>query len=458
MSSTITPLTVSGISQYASDFQSILNRAVQVASIPVQQLQNEQSNIQLEAQQASTLGSAAGGVASALAGLGTLGTGKGLVASSSDTSVVSAQVTGATTASSYSITNVTSIASAAAESSLTSYTDATTVPVSATGSLQLVVGSTTYPISLTGATNNLTGLRDAINSQNAGVNAQIFTTAGGDYLSVSASNPGATTLQLVDDPTGADKQLLTNQHQGTNTVFQLNGVNVSTPSTNINNIVPGVTFTIQGTTTAGETATVSLTSDRSQISTALQNLVSSYNTLAQQVNGQSGPGAGALSGNSVVWQARNSMLQLSGFNSPGGSVHSLADLGVSFDQTGQASFDPTQLNSMSDSQLTDAFTFLGSATTGLGKLADSFTAISDPVSGVVAAQLKGYTAENTRLTSSIAAATDRINTMQSLLQLQLEKADAQVASLQTQQNLVTSSIQSLQYSTYGQQILSSQGV
>ena len=302
-------------------------------------------------------------------------------------------------------------------------------------------------------------MRDAINKQNAGVNAQIFTTAGGDFcLSVSANNPGATTLQLIDDPAGPATQLLTNQHQGTNTVFQLNGVNVSTPSTNINNIVPGVTFTIQGTTSAGQTVTVGLTSDSSQISSALQNLVSSYNSLAQQVNSQSGPGAGALSGNSVVWQARNSMLQLSGYNSPGGSIHSLADLGFTFDQTGQASFDPTQLNSMSDSQLTDAFAFLGSTTTGLGKVADSFTAISDPVSGVVAAQLQGYTAENQRLTSSIASATQRINTMQSLLQLQLEKADAQVASLQTQQNLVTSSIQSLQYSTYGQQILSSQGV
>ena len=148
MSSTITPLTVSGISQYASDFQSILNRAVQVASIPVQQLQNEQSNIAQESQQAANPGAAAGGVASALASLGALGTGKALVANSTNTSVVSAQVTGATTGSSYSITNVTSIASAAAESSLGSYNDATTVPVSTTGSLQLVVGSTTYPISL----------------------------------------------------------------------------------------------------------------------------------------------------------------------------------------------------------------------------------------------------------------------------------------------------------------------
>ena len=151
MSSTITPLTVGGISQYASDFQSILNRSVAFASLPVQQLQNEQSNIQLEAQQAANLGSAAAGVSNALNSLGALGASKALVASSSDSSVITAQVTGATTGSSYSITNVTSIASAAAESSLTSYNDTTTVPASTTGSMQLVVGSRTYPIDLSGS-------------------------------------------------------------------------------------------------------------------------------------------------------------------------------------------------------------------------------------------------------------------------------------------------------------------
>ncbi|HXJ44529.1 MAG TPA: hypothetical protein VNH18_34905, partial [Bryobacteraceae bacterium] len=129
-----------------------------------------------------------------------------------------------------------------------------------------------------------------------------------------------------------------------------------------------------------------------------------------------------------------------------------------FDRTGQTSFDATQLNSLSDSQLTDVFGFLGSATTGLGKLAGSFSQISDPVTGVIALQVKGFNAENQRLNTRITDATDRINRMQSLLKQQLSVADAGVAILKSQQNLLTSSIQSLQYSTYGQQVLSSQGL
>lgn len=457
-SSAIQPLSLGGISQYASDFQSILNRAVSIASIPVQQLQNEQTTIQQQAQEISSLSSSVSGLSSALSSLATLGSSKGLVANSSDTTVVSAQATGAAANTSYTISNVTSVASAASESSLTSYPDATTTAVSTTGDLNLTVGSNTYAISLSSAQNNLSGLKDAINNLNAGVTAQILTTASGDYLSVSANNPGANTLQLVDDPSGAATQLLTNLNQGSNTVFQLNGINVSTPSTNINNIIPGVTFQILGTTSPNEKVTITLSSDRSQLSSALQTLVNSYNSVAQGVDGQSGAGAGSLSGNSIIWQLRSDLLQLSSYTGSSGSIRSLADLGITFDQTGQASFDSSQVSSLSDSQLTDALSFLGSATTGLGKLGNLFSAVSDPVSGAIAAQTKSYNTEYQRLSTQISRDTDRINTMQSLLKQQLSAADAHVATLQSQQNLLTSSIQSLQYSTYGQQILSSQGV
>ena len=457
MSSSITPITIGGISKYASDFQSILTRAVSFASIPLQRLQNTQLRIQQQAQTASQLSTAVAAVATDLKNLGNLGTSKALTANSTDNSIVSAQVTGATANASYAITNVTSIASAAAESSISSYTDATTIPVSTTGSLELTVGATTTPISLAPESNNLTGLRDAINSLHLGVTAQILTTAGGDYLSVSANNPGATTLKLVDDPTGAATQLLTSSNQGTDTIFQLNGVNITTPQTTINNIVPGLTFTINGKTAVNQTVNVSLNSNTGQVSSALQSLVGDYNNLAQQVKAQAGTG-GALEGDSVMWQLRNSMLQLSGFNNPSGSIRSLAALGVTFDQTGTASFDASQLNGLSNSQIGDAFAFLGSATTGLGALAAGFSQISDPVTGVIASEIKGWNAENQRLNTNINDSTARINLLQTLLAKQLEAADANVAQLQSQQNLLTSSIQSLQYSTFGQQILSSQGL
>ncbi|HTA44374.1 MAG TPA: flagellar filament capping protein FliD [Bryobacteraceae bacterium] len=456
--SSVTPITINGISQYASDFQSILNRAVQIGSIPLQQLQITQSQVQAQIQAASTLSSSVASVASALTALGNDGSNQALVANSSDTSVVTAQATGATANTSYTISNVTSIASAASESSLSSYGDATSTPVSTTGSMQLTVGSNQYQISLTNATNNLQGLESAINGLNAGVTAQILTTANGDYLSLSANSPGATTLQLADDPTGANTQWLTNQNQGSNTVFNLNGVSINTPNTTINNVVPGLTFTITGKTSPNQVVNISLSSNLNQVSTDLQALVTNYNSMQQQVNAQSGSSAGALSGDSVIFELRNAMLQLAGYYNPSGSVHSLADLGVTFNQDGSASFDASTLNSLSSAQIPDVFSVLGSATAGLGGLASAFSDLSDPTSGAIASEINGWNTESQKLTTQMNDTTTQINTMQTLLSQQLEAADAQVAELTSQQNVLTSSINALNYSTYGQQILSSQGL
>ncbi len=452
MSSTVTPLTLNGISQYASDFQSILTRSVQTASIPLQALQNQQSTITQEQADISGLSSAVANVATDLGTLGNLGSTRALTANSSDPSVVEASATGATANTTYTISNVTSVAHAASESSINSYGDGTTTPVSATGSLQLTVGSTNYPITLASGQNNLTGLENAINATNSGVTAQILTTSNGDYLSVSANNPGATTLSLTDDPGGANTQLLTDQNQGANTVFQLNGINVSAPGTTINNLVPGMVFTITGTTTGNQTATVSLSPQSGQLTSALQSLVTDYNALTQQVNGQIGTNAGALSGNSIIWQVREAMLDLVNTRGTTGSVKSLADLGISLDQTGQMSLDTSQISAFSDSQLNDAFSFLGSATSGLGALQADFTQISDPVTGSIQAQETNWTSDSNALTTKIENMTTQINTMQSLLSTQLEAADASVAELQSQQSLLTSSIQALDYSTYGAQV------
>ena len=98
------------------------------------------------------------------------------------------------------------------------------------------------------------------------------------------------------------------------------------------------------------------------------------------------------------------------------------------------------------------FSLLGSATTGLGAIANQFSAISAPSTGTIASEINAWNTQNTTLTTNISNATAQVNEMQTLLSQQLEAADAQVDELQTQQSLLTSSIQSLNYTTYGTQI------
>ncbi|MBV9267752.1 MAG: flagellar filament capping protein FliD [Acidobacteriaceae bacterium] len=449
-SASFAPLQFTGISQYSSDFQQILSRAVSIAQIPVMQLTNEQTQIDTEETDLGNLNTAVAAVGSALQTLGNLGSGGALSATTSDSNVVTATATGATAPASYTISNVSSIATAASETSTTGYPDGTTTAVSATGTMKLVYGSNSYTITLGTGQNNLNGLRDAINNLGAGVTASVLTTGGtnGDYLSVSANSPGATTLQLIDNPSGTANNVLTSSNQGKNTNFNLNGIPISTPGTTVNSVIPGVTLNFTGTTSANENVNVNVATNPSQISSALQTLVSSYNTLQTQMNSQFGTTAGSLQGNNILTQiqaAMSSIVQYQG----SGSMPNLTSLGIEMSQTGQMSLNQTTFNSLSDSQISSALSLLGSSTTGVGGIQSAFNQITDPITGSITAQTTDWNTMSQNLASQIATKNASIQQTQTSVNQRLQAADAMIAQLTSQQSILTASITSLSYVDYG---------
>ncbi|MEO7145609.1 MAG: flagellar filament capping protein FliD [Bryobacteraceae bacterium] len=451
--SPFTPQTLTGVSTYSSDFQSILTRQVQIASLPVQVLQGQDATVLAAKVALDGFSSPIDALASSITALGTIASSQALSATSSDTTKVTVQDTGATAPANYTISNITSIASAASETSNSGYADSTSAPVSTTGTLKLVVGANNYTINLTPAQNNLVGLETAINNLGVGLTATILTTGTGatpNYLSVSSNVSGATTLQLFDDPTGANTNLLTNHNQGSNAVFQLNGVPISQASNTVNAVVSGLTFNIVGTTTGTQTVALSLASDSSQLSSGIQNFVSAYNTLFSQVQGQLSTANSPLSGDSIIQDVARNLQSLITYQGSG-SIKSFSDLGITSDATGKLTFDPTVIAGYSPSQLAGAFSYFGSATTGFGAQAANFTQISDPVNGLITLQEASYTASDQSLQTQIATKTAQISTLQATLSRQLAAADALVAELQSQQQIVTASVQSVDFTLYGRQ-------
>ncbi len=459
----ITPLTFTGVSTFSNDFQTILSRAVAIAQLPVKALQNRQADILQQKQLATSLESAVSDLTQSVTSLGNLGASQGLVGSSSDSTTVLVNSTTATTPISYSINNITSVASAASETSLAGYADGTTAQVSGSGRVRLVIGgqAVTPDITLDAAHNNLTGLRDAINTLGAGVTASVLTTGTGAtpyYLSVSANSTGQKAIQLMEDPTGAPTQLLTSANPGANADFYVNGAHVVSASNLINNVIPGLTFTIAGPTDVNQTVTVSAAQDPAQLSSALQDFVAKYNAVTSQLNAQIGPAAGLLTGNPLIWQVQAALRGLVNYNGTG-AIKSLMDLGIEVDDTGKMSFnqnttDPTRhiaFNSLSSANIAAAFTFLGSPTTGFGQLSATLSQFSDPLLGAIKVQQDQFDAANTRISDQVTAMTERVNAMQASLSAKLQAADTQLAAMQTQQQVLTSSIQSLTFSSFGYQ-------
>ncbi len=237
--------------------------------------------------------------------------------------------------------------------------------------------------------------------------------------------------------------------------FSLSGIpNPIVESSNtITDVIPGVSFTLQKTLPAGS-VTLSLASDPTQLSNALQTFVTDYNTLVSAVQAQQGQNAGPLQGNLIINQISGDMQALVTYWNPAGSssVRSLSDLGVTFNYSGQMSFDATTFNALSSTQISDAFKFLGSASTGFAALANNFTQLSDPITGLIQTQIDGYQTQNTDLSDQIVTAEQRASQIQQSATAQAQAADALVAKLQQQQNTVDASIQSANYALYGRQV------
>lgn len=545
-----TPLYFTGVSTYSSDFQSIIQRTVQIADIPVQNLENEQATVTAQEQALSTLEPAVGALGADVTNLGTLASTQGLAATSSDSSIVSVQNTGATVAGTYTVSDIQSLAAAASETSLVGYTSGQSVDAS--GFVSLVVGSNTYQLNLTGSgQNNLAGLAQAINNANAGVTATVLTAGSSNYLVVSANNTGATTLQLnsvtpadlvTNSGTGTETSLQTyadatstavsqsgqiqlavgsqsyaldvsgsannlnglaqainsadagvaatvtggagsyslsiaasggattielndlqnptdlisDTNQGSNAQFQINGIpNPIVESTNnISDVIPGVSFTLLGTTSGSQSVTLSLAPSSSQLGSALKSFVTDYNTLITDVTAQQGQAAGPLGGNLIINQISEAMQNLVMYFSPTGNstIHSLSDLGVTFNDTGQMSFSSSTFNALSDTQISDAYKFLGSSNSGFAALASNFTQLSDPTTGAMEMQISGYENEVTSLQDQITTAEAYVTQVQQTATQQVEAADALVAELQQQQTDVDASIQSVNYVLYGRQV------
>lgn len=441
----IAPLVFTGVSQFSTDFQTILSRAVQIAQIPVTALQNKDSDVLQQKTLLSSLNSAVGSLADTLTSLGTVAASQAVSATSSDPTKVGVTATGATAPVTFTINSITSAATAASERSTNHYADSASTVVSATGNLKLAVGTQNYPFTV--ANHSLVGIRDKINTLGAGVTASILTTADGNYLSISANATGVAAIQLFDDPTGANTNLLTSTNPGTNAVFQLNGIPIIQTGNIVNSVIPGVTFSILRE--SDTPVTLTLATDRTKLSAGLQDFVSKYNALRTQVTAQVGPAAGLLSGDPVVSRLQATLREVTSYRTSSGAVRSLADVGVEFSQTGEAAFNPATFNALNDSQISDAFAFLGSATAGFGGLSARLNEFSDPISGIIKLEQSGIDRTDQNLQSQITTLTDRINVMQANLSRQLQMADALAAQLESQQKALTASLQGLSLVLYG---------
>lgn len=451
----ITPLRFAGVSQFSEDFQTILQRAREIASLQVQILQNDKADLSSTKKELKNLQKVINDLAASLNALAQVGEESALVVTSSSPDKVSIVSHSLTSTAQYTITDITSIAAPASETTINGYADSTTTPVSSTGTVQLIFGSNTYDITLAPGENNLVGLRDRINALNAGVTASILTTGTGsnpNYLIITANTPGQTTLRLVDDPYGTPVDLLTSNNQGADTVFKLNGITVQKQTTEINDVIPGIVFKIHKTTDPDESITLTAATDRARIKNALKDLVEKYNALVEALDKQVGENAGMLSGHLLVRETRNLLREMTSYQLGSGSIHNLYDLGIELDDQGVMSFNEATFDSLTDSQILDSLVFVGNTRSGFAaQFASSLEQIADPITGMIQTEIKHIDEAVNRLDDQIDELNERIDRQQELLLAKLTAMDTLISLLESQRQVLEMSLKSLSLTLFGKQ-------
>ena len=442
-SSTGNPATFTGSSAFSSQLAQVIANAVAIASIPMDNLQTEQTTVQGQQSELQTLTSDFSSLGTALTSVDSSTGSSSYSASVSNSSVASASVSSGILAGTYTL-DVTNpgaqetVMSGTAENE-TTVTDPTQGNISSSTSFTLVVNGQDYSISDSSGT--LDDLVNAINSSGANVQATVVnvgSSSSPDYrLTVQSQDYNSNdSIQLLD-PTDNNANLLdTTLTQGANVEYTVNGQPASpNPPIQSNSrtltLSSGLTVNVLGS----GTTTISVSQDGTSIENALSSFVTSYNAAMAEVNKNRGQAGGALTGDSSIFSLSEALNQIVNYQGSSGDITSMAAIGLTFDENGNLDFDPSTFEQASSTDMTDVLNFLGSISgdTGfLGAANDVLTGINDSTNGILAQENNTFSTEQTNLGGQITDDQNQITVLQQNLENQMSAADAAISALEQQ--------------------------
>jgi flagellar hook-associated protein 2 len=433
----------SGSSPYAAQLQQTISRAVTIASLPMEQLQAQQTTLTGQQTELGRLTSAFSSVQSAIASL-TNATGIGTFSANvEDPSIATASLSTGALAGTYTI-NVVSVGSqtnAVSTNASTTVSDPSSQNISSSSSYTLSINGKDYAISSDGT---LAGLAQAINSSSANVQATVVNVGSSstpDYrLSIQSLNYAPDTLQLNDGTT----DLLTTLATGTNVTYQVNGQPDTPISSSTRNVTVSTGLSVQLNKVGTTQVTVAQSADG--IGNALSQFANAYNSVVAELAQNRGQSGGALSGQSIIYQLQDTLRSLAGFSNSSGSVNSLADLGLSFDTSGNLTFNSSAFSQAASSSGADLLKFIGDTQSGgfLQAANAMITSITDPTSGLLTQASTTMASQISTLSTKIGNDQTQVSLLQSTLTAQMASADAAISSLQTQLTELTTLFATIQ--------------
>ncbi len=225
-----------------------------------------------------------------------------------------------------------------------------------TGTLTLAVGSDSMSLNLDSSNNSLSAIRDAINgaSDNPGISATIVTGSDGAHLVLSGTRTGAANgfvvsssggdgglAALAYDASASSGNALSVINAAADAQYSIDGLAGHSAGNTISSAIDGLTLNL----VAEGSSTISVSNDASKATSALTNLVNTYNSFVGIYQGltkydaTSGT-AGALIGDATLNSINSALSSIVGGVANGSS---LSALGISLQVDGKLKLDSGKL-------------------------------------------------------------------------------------------------------------------
>lgn len=432
------PPTFTGVSNFATSLQQVLSRAVGIASLPLDadeaqltSLQSQQSDLQgLDSVFTSlqqSISSLAGAVSSGL-----------LTASTSD-STVSASVGSGATPGTYTVSvgNLGAYSTALSNAGSTAVTDPTTQGITTDTNLTLTIGHSSTAI--TAASDSLQDLVTAINNQ-AGSQVQatlvnVGSTASPDYrLSLQSVNLTSDSIDLTD----SSGSLIGTSTPGLPASYSVDGSDAISSDSRTVTLSPGLTVNLLSQSPSGESTTVTVSDDPSSLASAFSSFAGAYNSAVDTLNQYHGQNGGALEGSSIVQSLTSVLNQLGTWNN-GSATGSLANYGITLDQTGQLDVDTSAFASAANANFSQFLNVIGNSTTGgfIQVATNLLNSVEDTQTGMLPMEETSVANQITAQQTTISNEQAQVNQIQTNLTQQIAQADSTIAELESQVSYVT---------------------
>lgn len=431
------------------DVNGIVSKLMAVERQPLVALTRREASYQAKISAYGSVKSALVSLQGAVNTLKTAGTYTGLSASSSNKEVATATASSGALIGSYTL-EVTQLAKNHTVRSTAPFTAPTNTFTHGTLSIQIGSG-TPKTITIDGTNNTLAGIRNAINTANAGVTASIVNDGTNHRLLLSSKTLGSNgtiTVSVTDSGSGGSFALdvlqsanLVTTQTADDAEFEINGLPITRSSNTISDAIDNVTLNLAAT----GTTTISVGRNTAAVVAAFDGFVKAFNEAKKQIDSVSkydteAKKAATLTGDAAMRAIQSQLNQLAFSRVSGiGDIASLSDLGVQLQKDGTLALNTAKLTAAlnaSPDNVKDLMTQTTAGNTGIAvRFADALKSMID-AKGIIDSRTEGVNASIKVLQKQYETMQRRLQDIEARYRSQFTALDSMIASLsQTSQYL-----------------------